>query len=72
MTKQTATKISTFMLDAADRLNSSIDEILASESHEEFVAYRALAGRVMGEMYSLLRYVYRQYPDLEPPDWRGE
>ena len=64
-----ATKISELMLDIGKRLDASILMVMENGSPQEFKAYRAIVGRLMGDiLLEILNPLYLQHPSLKPPE----
>jgi hypothetical protein len=69
MTREAAERVHALLLECSTAINRSIAVVQASADDSEFRAYRAAAGRLMANvMEDLLRPLYREYPDLVPPE----
>lgn len=67
MTRITATELEALLRNVSADLDRSIRIVKHGESEEEFVRYRTLIGRIMGEIFvEVLQPIYSQFPDLTP------
>ena len=58
--------------DCSERINETIRLVQEQCSEEEFQAYRKAAGFVMGYIYTdVVASLYKEHPDLEPPELRS-
>lgn len=55
------------MFECTVKLDESIALVQTSCSEEEFKAYRREAGNIMGLMWDVMNPLYKQYPELKPP-----
>jgi len=68
-----AEKINTQMLQYARELNDLLIEIQDECENEEFKRYRFLTGEVLGRIFlDILRPLYKDFPSLEPPEFKDE
>ena len=66
--KEVASEISKLMLALSAQLNGSLIRVQEQCPVSEFEAYRAVVGRLMGEMFfEVMQPIYSQHPELEPP-----
>ena len=64
-----ATKISELMLDIGKRLDASILMVMENCSPQEFNEYRAIVGRLLGDiLLGVLNPLYSQHPSLKPSE----
>ena len=57
------------MNECSAKLNETIILVQDNCSDDEFIEYRKAAGFVMGYIYTdVLRPIYKQHPELEPPE----
>jgi hypothetical protein len=69
MKKDIAEKISALMLEYGEKLDNSVKIVMDTSSTEEFEAYRNAVGQIMGTMLvDIMNPLYREYPDLKPPE----
>lgn len=54
---------------AASALDESIAIVQEQCSNEEFVQYRNAVGKVLGEMFKIVRPLYSQHHSLAPPGY---
>ena len=67
--KEVASEISKLMLALSAQLNGSLIRVQERCPASEFEAYRAVVGRLMGEMFlEVMQPIYLQHPELEPPE----
>jgi hypothetical protein len=71
MTKATAQRLSDITRALGDQLMKAAKMIQDAESREVFDAYKQGIGNVMGAMYDeILGPLYKEHPDIEPPEQR--
>ena len=59
------------MRDVTEQLDRSIDIVASTKNEEEFVRYRRLAGRFMGDIFlDIPEPVYAEHPDPTPNELR--
>ena len=69
--KEVASEISKLMFALGAQLNGSLIRVQERCPASEFEAYRAVVGRLMGEMFvEVSMPIFAQYPDLKPPELR--
>jgi hypothetical protein len=69
MKKEVAETINRLMLEYGAKLDSSVRLVMDSSSAEEFEAYRAAVGQIMGTMLlDIMNPIYREHPELKPPE----
>jgi hypothetical protein len=69
--KEVASDISKLMFALGAQLNGSLIRVQEQCPASEFEAYRAVVGRLMGEMFvEVSMPIFAQYPDLKPPELR--
>ena len=69
MTKGTAEHVHSLLLASSTAINRSIALVQEGADESEFRAYRLAAGRLMAKlMDDLIMPLYREYPDLVPPE----
>jgi hypothetical protein len=69
MTFETAQDISRLMLDISGRLDASTRMVMETSDNEEFVRYRTVIGKLMGQIYfDVLKPIYDKYPALIPDE----
>jgi hypothetical protein len=67
--KEVASEISKLMFALGAQLNGSLIRVQERCPASEFEAYRAVVGRLMGEMFvEVSMPIFAQYPDLKPPE----
>ena len=67
--KEVASEISQLMFSLGAQLNGSLVRVQERCPVSEFEAYRAVVGRLMGEMFvEVSMPIFAQYPDLKPPE----
>ena len=67
VTRITAAELEALLRNVSANLDKSIRIVKEGESEEEFVRYRKLVGRMMGEIFTeVLQPIYSQFPDLAP------
>ncbi|ANB73839.1 hypothetical protein [Paraburkholderia phytofirmans] len=65
--KAVASEVSKQLFAAFCSVENAIRLVQEQCSDEEFVAFRAEAGKVAGSLYLLLGPLWKAYPDLAPP-----
>jgi hypothetical protein len=69
MKRDVAEAINKLMLEYGARLDESVRLVMESCSNSEFEAYRAAVGQIMGTMLlDVMNPIYREHPDLKPPE----
>jgi hypothetical protein len=64
-----AKDVSDLFLDFNGRLNESVEKVGQSCSAEEFASYRRRAAKLINAVFeAILEPIYREHPDLKPPD----
>ena len=67
--KEVASRVSNLMLEFSEKLNDSVALSKERCSDAEFKAYRAVVGRLMGEMLlGVMNPLYQEHPDLKPKE----
>jgi hypothetical protein len=67
--KAIAGEVNKLMLDYGAKLDASLVLVKDRCSSEEFVAYRTVVGKILGEMLlEVMNPIYLQHPDLKPPE----
>jgi hypothetical protein len=67
--KEVASEISKLIFALSAQLNGSLIRVQERCPASEFEAYRAVVGRLMGEMFvEVSMPIFAQYPDLKPPE----
>ncbi|NUE66943.1 hypothetical protein [Snodgrassella sp. ESL0253] len=64
-----AGEISNLMLNITTELNQSLFKVQDCCSKDEFIAYRRIVGKVMGEIFFFLDPLFREHPELKPKEW---
>jgi hypothetical protein len=65
--KETATQISSLMLELAAKLDASVALVQDTCEEVEFNSYRRIAGNLMGTMLlEVMNPLYQTHPDLKP------
>jgi len=69
MTKATASRAHALLIKAAGTIDESVAAVQSDTSETELREYRRGAGRVLDAiMEELLKPIYREHPDLIPPE----
>jgi len=69
MKRDVAEAINALMLEYGAKLDDSVRLVMQSCSEAEFYAYRAAIAQMMGTMLiDVMNPIYREYPDLKPPE----
>jgi hypothetical protein len=72
MTRNEAEKLSRLFLKIGGDLNQSIAFVQHHDSEEEFIQYRQVAGKLMGDLYlDAMEPLWKRFPDLRPDDMGG-
>jgi len=67
--KEIAGEISKLIFDVGAQLNASLLRVQERCPNGEFEAYRAVIGRVMGDMFvEVSMPIFSRHPELEPPE----
>lgn len=67
--KAVASEVNKLMLEYSGKLDASLQVVKDRCSTEEFVAYRTVVGKLLGEMLvEVMNPIYVQHPDLKPPE----
>ena len=67
--KEVASDVSKLMFALGAQLNGSLLRVQERCPTSEFEAYRAVVGRLMGEMFvEVTMPIFAQYPELKPPE----
>jgi hypothetical protein len=67
--KEVAARVSQLMLEFGAKLDESVALAKLRCSEAEFKAYRAIVGRLMGEMLlEVMNPLYAEHPDLKPKE----
>jgi hypothetical protein len=73
MERAAAEKIEKIMRDVSGELDESIRIARDNTNDHEFVLYRRLVGKLMGEIFvEILQPIYSQYPELTPENLRPD
>ena len=71
MNKDIAAQISALMLEYGAKLDESVRLVMEACPENQFLAYRAAVGKVMGEMLTeIMNPLYEEHPDLKPEGLR--
>lgn len=69
MKRDVAETINQLMLEYGAKLNESVRLVMESSSAGELEGYRAAVGQIMGTMLlDIMEPIYREHPDLKPPE----
>ena len=69
MTKQTAIRAHELLIKASGAIDESVAAVQSDASETELREYRRATGRVLDAiMEELLKRIYREHPDLIPPE----
>src|ERR1700679_60852 len=73
MNKETAKTIVEMSRSYGDRLCELLAPVKEHGTEAEFKAYKLAIAHVMGDMLcEVLKFIFFQYPDLEPEEWKPE
>ena len=66
--KDLANSISNLMIETMHKFDASVAEVRSASSEAEFLAYRRIVGKVMGDiLLDVMNPIYARYPELKPP-----
>jgi hypothetical protein len=69
MTKETAARVHQLLLDCSRALDTSIAVVQNESDESDLHAYRHAVGRVLMAVFDeLMMPIYREHPDLIPPE----
>jgi hypothetical protein len=67
MNRTTAEKLEQILRNVSAELDRSIRIVRDNSSEEDFIRYRRLVGKLMGEIFvEVLQPIYLEYPELTP------
>ena len=67
MKKSVAIDIQRIFLDISRMIDDSIRLVMENDSEEEFIKFRTISGKIMGEIYfEILDPIKKQYQELDP------
>jgi hypothetical protein len=69
---EVAKQVSQLMHDVLRRLDESVEMVKNSCSQDEAASYRKAVGMVPYPILDVLEPLYKQNPDLKPPNWHGK
>ena len=67
---EAAKLISDSMLEICGKIEQSLDDVREISSPEDFAIYHKAVGKVVGPIiFEVLEPLYKEHPELKPPDW---